>query len=77
MKTLFTTTALILATAIPALAMTSAADTLSTTERGAVLSLSPNADVDNLTVAQVSAIRSNLHNGDDTDQRRNIRAIVR
>jgi hypothetical protein len=76
MKTIFATTAVMLAAAVPAVAMTST-DVLSSTEKAEVRAMLPSADVENLDVAEVTAVRAILNTGDDRDQRQGLRSIFK
>ncbi|SPH23678.1 hypothetical protein DEA8626_02744 [Defluviimonas aquaemixtae] len=74
MKRILLTTALILSTAGAAAAMTNPGE-LSGPARAEAERLVPNGDFDNLTSAQVGAIRSILY-GDDSNRGGQIRAVL-
>lgn len=74
MKRILLTTALVFATTGAAFAVNDPAD-LSGPDRAAAERLVPNGDFDNLTAAQVGAIRGILY-GDDSHRGGQIRAVL-
>ena len=76
MKTLIASTAMIVALAGSASAMTTAKDTLTSLEKAEASRFVPNADLDNLTAEQVDGIRASLFNGEDNDQRKGVVSAV-
>lgn len=75
MKRILLSAALVLAAAGTASAMTSTTE-LTPNDRAAVLRYVPNADLSNLTSAQVAALSTTLYTGDNREVGGQIRAIL-
>lgn len=76
MKLAVLSTALFAALAPAAFASTEAGSGLTATQIYEIRSLVPNADLSNLTKAQVLALADALHHGETTDQVQRIRGIL-